>query len=488
MKKWAGWEFAAEHLLPRLDVTLSEEQAAAFWEDAYVMICAGGEGSGKSFLGGLMAVVRLSCQARLDSFNTMYQGWVVGADFEDARKELDYIFEFASTLGLIDLSKSSMPTSRDQKCILHLKGLAVIETISAYDPKKIGRDQPDFIIGCEVSRWEKETYDRIYGRLARKAPKSWGFLSGSFDTSVGWFPEMWEVGQGNNLLDVKSVSMPSWANLTIYPGGRNDPAILRLEEASSPGYFLERYGGRPTPPRDAVLPEFKQVLHVANVEHDKDHPVHLFVDPGDKVYCILFVQLINGEVRVLDEVYLAHHSHEQVIQACSLKSLWKFVHPSTKHVMDVAGKQRHFGFGTPEDAWYRDTGIRFVMNYMKIDATLERLRQVLAIDPMSGRPRLRINPRCPGLISEGGGARSPVEDGGIWRMRNGKPRAENDHAWKALGYGLGALYGTMRPVDRSYSAIDEEEFGQDSTTYLKRPGTPKVSSFNAESFFRMKGR
>ena len=84
-----------------------------------------------------------------------------------------------------------------------------------------------------------------------------------------------------------------------------------------------------------------------------------------------------------------------------------------------------------------------------VEATVDKLRFALLVNPKTGRPRLRIHPRCAGIIAEAGGGPSPVLGGGVWRRfsENGRPRAENDHAWKALGYGLIALFGADMPED-----------------------------------------
>ena len=408
--------------------------------------------------------------------------WVMGADFEDARMAIDsYIVPWLEQLGIYDYGRSSLPTHKDQQAVVNTKTGNTYKAISAYDPLKIGREQPDRIQGEEISRWEKEVWDRSFGRLARKYETAQGFFSGSFESSLGWFPEIWKQGQSPNLQDIVSYSLPSWANIAIYPGGRDDPAIISLENQSpTPERFLERYGGKPAQPTDAVLPEFRVMLHVETLELDPSKPVYVFIDPGDYVYCVLFVQFVDDEVRVLNEVYVHNYSHEQVVQAVQLAPEWKYVRGG---VMDVAGKQQSAGgFGSPVDHWRKDTGLSLKTNYMKVEQTIERLRSVLAINPATMKPRLRIDPKCRGLISEGGGGPSPVRGGGLWRMRGMTPRAENDHAWKSLAYGIRAIYGTTRPDDEDY---EDDEAGDSSyvSSYMSRPrARVEMSSLNSKEY------
>ena len=454
----------AQDILNALKITLSPEQAEVFWDEERVLVMAGGEGAGKSFVGALRAFV-------LTVTTPVELGWFVGADMEDARKEMDYFIDWSDKLGILDRSNSTIPSARTERCLVRLDlsritgKVAVAETVSGYDPLKIGRDQPDWIVGCEVSRWEKEVFDRCYGRLARKYPRAWGFFSGSFEESIGWFPETWALGQGPNEMDLSSHSLPSWANRSIYPGGADDAAIVQLRNSMSESRFLARHAGRPSPPRDAVLPEFKYRLHVWPVTTNPAYPVYLFIDPGTTVYCILYVQIVGGEVHVLDEIYQPQASHDSVINSAMANELWKYVGGG---VIDVAGKQHHGGFMSPEQAWARDTGLRLKSQYLKVDQEVERLRSILHLNPITQRARLLIHPRCKGIISEMGGGQSPNPSGGLWRMKGGSPDNHNDHACKALAYGLAQYYGTNTPP-----LLDEQD-GPDggALTYLKeRPTT-----------------
>lgn len=444
------------------------EQAEVFWSDAPSIIFAGGEGSGKSFVSALWAfcLALTSPSARLV--------WIVGEDFEDARREMDYIMGgvdcegFAVQLGVLDRDHSTISTHADQKVTARIYAPATLyepaidvqfTTVSGYDWRKIGRDQPDIIVGSEISRWDVELWRRCQGRLAR-LKHARGMFSGSFETSEGWFPEVFSLGQAANTQGVASFSVPSSANRTLYPLGPEDPAILRLRQSMHEERFLARHEGRPAAPRDAVLPEFKALLHIQPTEYTPGYPVYIFIDPGTKVYAVLFVQIVEENVRVLNEVYLGGPSHAQVIAAAMMRPEWQFVREG---IIDVAGGQHHFGEGSPEETWYRDTGLRLRAQYRKIEDTIDRLRTVLSINPATQRPYLSISPRCKGLIAEFGGGPSPVQGGGRWRNGStGHPKAENDHAIKALGYGLLAMFGTTKP----YRNDEEDETVE---TYLVAP-------------------
>ena len=387
------------------------------------------------------------------------QVWIVGKDYEDARKEASYIngensdgIDWLNDLGIYDAENSTWPADKNSPIRINTTWGIFFETISAYDAKKIGRDQPDVIIGCEVSRWEGEIYSRIQGRFVRR-PDCRIWLSGSPDGAEGWFPDAFNLGQvAGNAHKLTSYPLAAWANPSIYEFGFDDPKIAFLMEASpTMDYFWERYGGIPQKPKDAVLPEFKTLFHVnSEIEYQKDLPVHIAIDPGHRVYCVLFVQFVGNEVWVLDEIYMPNATHEAVINKASTMSAWDLVDPADIHTMDVAGKQQHGGRAKahPIEAWFEDTGIRFKTKKWDVRDQLDRIRTLLMPQGIGERPYLQIHPRCKGMIAEAGGGPSPIENGGRWRMINGMPDTTQkayDHAWKAFSYLVLTVMGAKKP-------------------------------------------
>ena len=398
----------------------------------------------------------------------IHLGWFVGADFEDARRELDLFIEWAADLQVIDRKRSTISSHKDQQCVVRVFSPATLTlpaidfevvSVSGYDPLKIGREEPDFIVGCEVSRWDVELWHRCQGRLIRNYPRSWGFFSGSPETDQGWFPEVVAMGQGPNTQGIWSSVQPSWINGTKYPGGADNERISLIRAQNSVERFAARFEGRPTRTKDAVLPEFKNTLHIYPVNYTPGFPVYVYIDPGTEVYACEFVQIVGDEVHVLDEVYAHRLSQEQILQAVMTRESWKYVREG---VIDVAGGQHHFSQGSPEEIWLRETGIRLRAEFRKIPDTVERLRSVMSVNPVTQRPRLLIHPKCKGIISELGGGPSPVQGHGMWRVGpGGEPNTKNCDALKALGYGLLCHFGSTKPHRN-----DVEDSSQ-PTTYLR---------------------
>ena len=451
------WTATVEKVCAELSIDLSPEWAEVINDNTYAKVAMGGEGAAKSFHAGLILVCHIFYDP-LVSDGSLY--WIVGQDFEDAQKEFRYAYDFLTTLDYVD--KKSMPGDKTSQWWMTTKGGQRVETISAYDPTKIAREDPQGLIGAEFTRLNKEAFDRCMGRIARRMSKhSWGFYSGSYETSLGWLPDLVKTISGPNAFNMRAFKIPSWANLFYYPAGRQDPAILLEELRNSPSRFMERFGADPAPPKGLIFHEFRNHTHVdPHLKYDPDNPVYLFIDPGDTVYCIEFVQLIDGECRVLEEVYVAHWTHEQVInQAKSLQG-WPLVKGGT---IDVAARQAHMGLPRPIEEWWKDTGIHLLAKKYTIEDTIEKVRHALATNPYTGRPRLRVHPSCTGFISEMGGGSSPVDAGGPW-VRTvssggfGPPSNKNDHACKAMGYGLQSHQMEFSDVGRQKQLVESVSY------------------------------
>jgi hypothetical protein len=442
-----------------LPVQRYDEWMEVMYAEEPVVLPIAGEGSGKSLHAGLW----LSAGQLYDSRHGNYLYWVVGADFEDARKDFDYYVMVQEQLDNVETL--SHPASRDQQCYLRTKTGHETYTISSYDVTKIARDEPMRIVGAEVSRWYQETFERCEGRLIRNYPHSRAFMSGSPESSLGWLPDIAKYSEGPNERGVRSFKIPSWCNLAKYPGGRQDKAILRAEAGRSPQKFAERFGAAFVPPKGLVCHTFRTNLHVDTMlEYNPELPVYVGIDPGGVTYAVLFVQFTyDGEIHVLDQIYVHRWPHSAVINEYLANELSAVVQGGA---IDVASKQPQNAMPVSYSEWFNDTGLNLWAEKHAVDDSVERLYWALAPNPNTGRPRLRIHPQCTGLIAEMGGGPSPVPDGGPWMRYEtkggiGTPKRENDHACKALAYLL------LGP----YAYMGESTFHgqQDAVSYLARP-------------------
>ena len=215
--------------------------------------------------------------------------WLVAADYERTRAEFDYLVQDFASLGVLaEVSKRVDPGR-----IILVDGTR-IETKSAKDPRTLAMKAPNGIIGCEASQLDLESFHRLRGRVAPK--RGWLFLAGTFEGSLGWYPQLYSTWSRGVHEDQQSFSLPSYSNQHLYPGGKSDPEILKLRAQSSDEFFMERIEGIPSPPQGLVFGEFRADIHVdPKVKWVKDEPVYLWMDPGYAgAYAVEAVQDITG--------------------------------------------------------------------------------------------------------------------------------------------------------------------------------------------------
>lgn len=409
-----------------LDYHPTPEQLVVHDCDARIRLITGGEGSGKSMvtaMEGFLFAPRIKLI------------WVVGNEYGDTDKEFEYMQDwFAQTKLLLTHSGSRTNPPAYMKLIT---GCEVV-TKAVKDPVKIGSESPDLILVCEAARIDYLAYLRLRGRVARN--RGHILMSGTLEDSTSWYPEFATRWSGANPEGARSFSMPTWANFYKYPGGRQDPEILKLEAETPNDIFLERYAGIACKPANLVIPEFTNAIHVDElVQFNPDLDVNIAVDPGYSGACsVLAIQRFGETIYVIDEVYLTGYVTEQIIDICRQKLWWKNVKGG---VIDFAGRQ-HQAMPAPVEVWQDKAKLYLRSKKISEEAGIDLLRTCLKVNPLIGKPKIYFNPGCAGFISECGGGKSPVGGGAWMRDKNlSRPIDKNNHSSKALIYYLVDLFG-----------------------------------------------
>ena len=422
-----------EYIYEKVDFAPTDAQLPIINSRKRFILVAGGEQAGKSLVASKYLL------ARLLEINDKGLYWLVAADYERTRAEFEYLVEDFSSLGVLSESTKRVDPGR-----IVLADGTRIETKSAKDPRTLAMRAPDGIIGCEASQLDIQTFYRMRGRCAPK--RGWMFLSGTFEGSLGWYPQMhtaWTIPTDEE----ESFSLPSYTNTHLYPGGLEDPEIQRLKRDSSDDFFMERIEGVPSPPEGLVFGEFRPNLHIADVKWSVGDPVHIWMDPGYAgAYAVMIVQIHDDVVHVIDEVYEKGLVTGEIIHICRSRPWWQDVQYG---VIDVAGYQ-HQAMAAPAEIWMEETGLYMNSQKVAINDGTERLKSFLKPDPISRESKILINPKCSGVLSEFGASPNPF-DGQTrayrWKTdRDGNivgntPEDKNNHGVKALIYGIIDNYG-----------------------------------------------
>ena len=418
-----------EFLFKQVGFVPTKEQRAVLDSPYRFTLVAGGEQAGKSLVAAKYLL------GRFPEVEGPGLYWLVAADYERTRAEFEYLLQDFSTLGLLKEASKRVDPGH-----LTLIDGTRIETKSAKDPRTIAMKAPNGILGCEASQLDLETYNKLTFRVAPKL--GWLFLSGTFEGSLGWYPQMFTAWASGAEKDSRAYSLPSHTNIHLYPGGIDDPEIQRLKRLSSDDFYMERIEGRPSPPRGLVFPEFRPDLHVSEVSYEEGEPVHLWMDPGyTGGYAVEVIQIIDEQIRVIDEIYEQGLVTEEIIDIAQSREWW----PDVKlGVIDIAGTQ-HQAMAAPTEVWLNKTGLYLSSQKVKINEGTERLKGWLKIDPKTHAPRIVFNPKCHGILSEFGTVPNPF-DGQTkayrWKTdREGNivgevPEDKYNHGVKAVIYGL----------------------------------------------------
>ena len=423
-----------DYLYDKVGFTPTDEQVAILESPYRFNLVAGGEQAGKSMVASKYLLGRF--------METEEPGlyWLVAADYERTRAEFEYLVQDFATLGILKQASKRV----DPGYIVLADGTR-IETKSAKDPRTLAMRAPHGILGCEASQLDMETFFRLRGRCAPK--RGWMFLAGTFEGSLGWYPQMYTAWAAGADPEAKAYSLPSWTNKYLYPGGREDPEIQRLKEVASDDFYMERIEGKPSPPKGLVFTEFRPDAHVVDVEYVPDVPVHLWMDPGYAGgYAVEVIQVQGEQIQVIDEIYEVGLVTDEIIDIAKSRPWW----PDVKFgVIDIAGNQ-HQAMAAPAEVWLEQAGLYLSSQKVKINEGTERLKGWLKIDPRTHAPRIVFSPKCIGIMSEFGMAPNPF-DGQTrayrWKTdREGNivgdtPADKYNHGVNAIIYGLIVRFG-----------------------------------------------
>ena len=379
----------------------------SFLDPCRTFLLTGGWRAGKSQTSGTLLVLAYHLDAKSVTTKRLY--WIIGRDYETCRPEFGYAAAYFDKLGLI--AKVHFPD--EGQCILHLKAGVDIITRSADDEWKIAEAAPDGILVVEAGRLGETAYHRIRGRAIEK--RAWCVFSGTLESSDGraepWYPELFTEWQGINEDDAKSFAIPTWSNTFIFPGGRNDPAILKEERRLPPDLFQEKYAALPVKPSGLILKEFSNEIHVGDYPYNPDFPVEITVDPGYRgAHAVEAIQIRDSFPYLVGEVYLQGYVTDEIITICEKKGWGLKFHGGA---IDIYGTQ-HQAMTAPVEVWLARTGIRLQSQKVDVNQGIQALRTALKVDPVTKRPGLYVDKSCRGFIAECGGGPSPVQ-GGVLR-------------------------------------------------------------------------
>lgn len=404
---------------------------------------AGGERAGKSYVSAYFLVTRAM-------YGKLF--WIIADNYELARPEFNYAADMLGELGAINSTRDiSMP--KVGKATMRLKTGQYIETKTADDVRKLAAVAPDGVVIAEAAQCPYEAYLRAIGRTAER--RGWVLMSGTFEGSLSWYADKWTEWQNpTNLEGAVSFSLPSWGNPYVYPQGRDDPEIIRLEALYErvEGLFDERCGAVPVAPVGLVFREFRHTVHVRDdATYDPELPVFLAIDPsaGGNPYSVLACQFRQATYLephpdpidicvVIDEIYEQGKTDEQMIALAQKEFWWRKVRGGAIDVEAPDSRKR----------WRTIGGVNLRAKKVKQLEGIRRLKSFLYYKEEHGivvqAPFLQINSRVRSLPFEFGRYKRKDATSDDREPREVPPDDQPNHSVKALWYLLVARYGYVK--------------------------------------------
>lgn len=394
---------------------------------------------------------------------------LIGPTYTEPRAEFDYIVSFLQTILPKTQFDPEKHTSRprDGRWEMTIPGqkvrnpdgtestvhFATVRTYTAAEAVAIRSFNAEAIVICEAGGIEREAFFAIYGRVLSTG----GFVigSGTLENGFKWYHDAIKDGQlPDPPTGIVSRLLPSWDNTAVFPGGRQDPKILRLEKVLPKELFDVRVGAQPIRMTGiAVSAARKEHIDASGATFDEKYPVELAIDPGYAGgYAVLAIQFYGGKIRIIDEVYTRLAATPEVIELVKAKPWWPHVIPGNAGVIDRAAKQHTAAYGDSVLEVWQDLGgawLDLTEAVIPVEDGLDQLRIHLSAG------RIILNPNCRGTLAEWDlGAFPDGFDGySPWHYRpdhdgnlvGDKALSGADHASTALTYWLVARFGFVTP-------------------------------------------
>ena len=422
-------------------------------------IITGGQQGGKSWLMAVAFVIRyfrdLALHPDVPTADRIY--WVTALEHEDYAAEKHYLEGWFKTLGLLtDKGKAS------RENLWTLTDGTRIRFKVVKSEKKVNKESPLGILVCEAAKVPKRSFDEMMIRAEQR--DGWLLAGGTFEGNIQpWYTTTFIEWMNGLRPECSAFSLPSYANRTLYKGGKDDPKVQRIRERTTDALYMERIEGRPVPSQFRIFQEINPEIHihretpaqqreVVSPLYLPEEPVFVMEDPGFHGHAIYGTQFYADTLWVFDEMYELHRTPSMMIRMAKMRRWWTneaktvITDPNASNTR-FTGQER-----TIREIWLEEAGLVPVPNTrFHVLEGIARIHDFLAINPATGRPFMVISQRAVGLLSELGIGGSPLY-GGEYRpwvfleAPNGEPdfnRPSKFHCegLKALYYGLVWLFG-----------------------------------------------
>jgi hypothetical protein len=414
-----------------------------------------------------LALQALARQDELDPHGERMEYWIVGPNYVDSEKEFRTLYNDLKRLEVpfdkpgtyYDLNAGNMHISLwGGKYLVHAK--------SAAHPDSLVGEGLHGVILAEAAKLKPSVWSKLI-RPTLADYRGWAFMT-STPEGKNWFYDMWITGQQGMqaasdtdstatvaLKDWWSVRAPSWSNPIVYPGGRQDPEILAMEQEMSAEKFNQEIGADFSEYVGRVFKDFDEELHVTHLAYNPNLPVYIAMDFGyTNPTVALFIQVdIWDNVYVIGEYYRTHRTAAEVgrdiLDDPKLGPLTRRAHilypdpedPSTANELaKMWGVQPMRGTGG-----LLSDRLELIRRWLRVPEALMHPD----LPDSERRPRMKIDFSCTKTIYEMGAYRYAETKNEQNQNPRENPLKKDDHAPEALGRFFAGHFRRSSPRGRA---------------------------------------
>lgn len=380
--------------------------------------------------------------------------WVVGPTYKLGEKEFRIIYRDFEKLGLLKHCRKSYSVNQGNMRI-QTPWNSVVEVVSAEKPDSLLGEGLTHAVMSEAARHSRATWEQYIEPALSDLRGSADFPS--TPTGYNWYHGLYLLGQDpatqNNY---RSWNFPSWTNPVRFPGGYNDPELVRIRSQVSKQYFDQEYAALFTSFAGAIYEEFDPRIHVQPHTYNPNWPNFQAFDFG---FANPFVCL-DIQVSPSDDVYVWREYYQ------SYKSTYE-------HGLALAARQNDDGvrvdgrWGDPRGADEIATLALSLGFVAAVDVPwkhgTEEIKRLLKAN------KLHISPNCPNLVrqleqlhvKEAGKRTQDLQE----QQGDGNIQHKvDDHAADALRYFIGPYFvqGANSHLEdiygKNYKGSESEDF------------------------------
>lgn len=409
-----------------LDYVPREEQWEIHHSESRFVVPCCGRRFGKSLSAG-MELTTYMMEPTPNDLRDRRRYWIVGPTYRLGEKEFRVVLlNLVQKLKVPKLKFSNNVKQGDMRIEMP-NGGPILEVVSADRPDSLVGEGLDGVIMSEAALHKASTWE-MFIEPALSDRRGFAIFP-STPRGFNWYQGMWQLGQMPEMTDYDSWQFPTWTNTNMYPGGRFDSEILRIESTVSKQHFLQEYAAEFTAFEGKIYTEFSFHYHVKKIEYNPEWQNYLAFDFGYVDPFVVLDIMVDPSDRVLvwreyQVSGMATHEHGKVIAARK--------NPDGYHINGMFGDPR----GADEIATLAPLLGHISGNSVGWSLGVEAIRAALKVRP-DGTSGLLIDPSCVNLTRQMDQLRyAEVREGHNAQGRTGVERQHDydDHGPDALRY------------------------------------------------------